>query len=68
MPLVVPVMSHRQICASSEPDRRWPSRKGLHAKPYLSQHRRYMLHLGLDRLSLLTQAASIGFSTLGGLP
>ncbi len=34
-PLVVPVMSHRQICASSEPDRRCPSRKGLHARPYL---------------------------------
>ena len=35
MPLVVPVMSQRQIWASSEPESRWPSKKGLQASPYL---------------------------------
>ena len=31
-----PCTSHKQICASSEPDNRWPSRNGDHDKPYPS--------------------------------
>ena len=43
MPLVVPVMSQRQIWASSEPDSRWPSRKGLQARPYLEGTHLFMV-------------------------
>lgn len=34
-PLVAARMSQRQIWASSDPDSRCPSKKGLHARPYL---------------------------------
>mmetsp|Transcript_28063 Transcript_28063/g.72772 ORF Transcript_28063/g.72772 Transcript_28063/m.72772 type:complete len:219 (+) Transcript_28063:223-879(+) len=33
LPLLMSRMSHRQICLSSEPLSRWPSWRGLHARP-----------------------------------